>query len=73
MNQCPEKFNFIGYNRICNENCNLNPNGEYYYPFEEGPGSYIIYKYVSSCDEAIVISESIIPHDIIETLPYYSK
>ena len=70
MRRCPEKF--IGYNRICNENCNLNPNGEYYYPFEEGPGSYIIYKCVSSCDEAIVISESIIPHDIIETLPYYS-
>ena len=71
MRRCPEKFIFIVYNRICNENCNLNPNGEYYYPFDEGPGGYTIYKCVSSCDEAIFISESITPHDIIETFPYY--
>ena len=73
MRRCPEKFIFIVYNRICNENCNLNPNGEYYYPIEERPGGYTIYKRVSSCDEAILISESITPHDIIETFPYYSK
>lgn len=71
MRRCPEKFIFIVYNRICNENCNLNPNGEYYYPIEERPGGYTIYKRVSSCDEAILISESITPHDIIETFPYY--
>ncbi len=73
MRQCPENFNYIGYNRICNENCNLNPNGEYYYPFDVGPGGYTIYKCVGSCEEAIVIDESITPHNIIETFPYYSK
>ena len=73
LEKCPEKFNYIGYNRICNENCHLNPNGEYYYPVDTGPSGYTIYKCVSSCEEANIIDVSHIPHTISESYPFYSN
>ena len=57
LEKCPKEFNHIGHNKICQENCATDPNGQHYYPINEDsisdPEDYI-YKCVNSCDEAIV-------------------
>ena len=53
---CPQTHNYIGFNNICKETCNEDPNGHHYFQINEydNPSpSYKIYKCVSSCEEAI--------------------
>ena len=55
VDKCPDGHNYIGYNKICKENCGEDANGQYYYPInEDEPHEYLIYKCVSSCNEAII-------------------
>ena len=55
IEKCPSDYNYIGHNKICKENCNTDPNGQHYYPINEGeilnPDYYPIYQCIDSCEE----------------------
>ena len=57
--KCPREYNYIGYNRICKENCNSDPNGQHYYQINEADdsttGYYPIYECVNSCADTPTI------------------
>ncbi|MBO6244567.1 MAG: hypothetical protein J6O41_08450, partial [Clostridia bacterium] len=79
LTQCPQNFNFIGYDKICKaESCALDPNGQRYYPINEydvPPPSYLIYKCINSCSTATINSKNYFfyteddPYKCLETCP----
>ena len=71
VSQCPDGHNYIGYNNICKTKCAEDANGEHYYPTNKDDlpaDSYLIYKCVDSCKEAIISTT-----DSSKNYLYYKK
>ena len=74
VEQCPEGYNYLGNNNICKlENCNGDPNGQYYYQYDtltkEDSTTYPLYKCINSCQDTQDLTQPYLHYE--ESNPYH--
>ena len=74
VEKCPEGYNYLGNNNICKlENCNGDPNGQYYYQYDtltkEDSTTYPLYKCINSCQDTQDLTQPYLHYE--ESNPYH--